>query len=39
VRSGLHAAAVDQWTADIQTLTADGEYLFAPVRFVFVAQR
>jgi len=39
VRSGLDAAAVDQWTADIQSRTADGEYFFATVRFVFVAQK
>ncbi len=39
VKSGIDAAAVDGWIADIQSRTADGEYFFATFRFIFVATR
>lgn len=39
LKSGIEAAAVEQWVADIRSRTADGQYFFAAVRFVFVATR
>jgi arsenite methyltransferase len=39
VRGGVDAAAVDAWVADIRSRTADGEYFFATIRFVFVARK
>ena len=39
LKSGIDAAAVDEWVADIKSRTADGEYFFATCRFVFIATR
>ena len=39
LKSGIDAAAVERWLADIRSRSADGEYFFATVRFVFVATR
>lgn len=36
LRDGLDREAVDRWIADVQSRTADGDYFFAAVRFVFV---
>jgi len=39
LKSGIDAAAVEDWVTDIKSRTADGEYFFATFRFVFVATR
>lgn len=39
LKSGIDAAAVERWVADIRSRTAEGEYFFAAFRFVFVATR
>jgi ubiquinone/menaquinone biosynthesis C-methylase UbiE len=39
LKSGIDAAAVEGWVADLRSRTTDGEYFFAAVRFVFVATR
>jgi ubiquinone/menaquinone biosynthesis C-methylase UbiE len=39
VSSGIDAGQVDRWVADVSSRTADGEYFFAAIRFVFVAVR
>ncbi len=39
VRSGIDKDVVDRWIADVRSRTADGEYFFAAIRFVFVARR
>lgn len=39
LKSGIDAAAVERWVADIRSRTADGEYFFATFRFVFVATK
>jgi arsenite methyltransferase len=39
VKSGIDAATVDGWIADVQSRTADGEYFFATFRFIFIATR
>jgi hypothetical protein len=36
LKSGIDAASVEDWVADIRSRTVDGEYFFAAVRFVFV---
>jgi ubiquinone/menaquinone biosynthesis C-methylase UbiE len=38
-QSGIDAAAIDRWIADIRSRTADGDYFFATFRFVFVAEK
>jgi ubiquinone/menaquinone biosynthesis C-methylase UbiE len=37
LKSGIDAAAVEQWVNGIKSRTTDGEYFFAAFRFVFVA--
>jgi len=39
LKSGIDAAAVENWVADIKSRTATGEYFFAAFRFVFVATK
>lgn len=39
LRSGIDAAAADQWVAEIRSRTAAGDYFFATFRFVFVATK
>lgn len=39
LKSGIDAAVVEQWVADIRSRTGDGDYFFATFRFVFVATR
>lgn len=39
LRSGIDRQDVERWIADVQSRTAEGEYFFAAIRFVFVAVR
>ncbi len=39
LKSGIDAASVERWVADIRSRTGDGAYFFAAFRFVFVATR
>ena len=39
LKSGIDAAAVEHWVADIRSRTAEGEYFFAAFRFVFIATK
>jgi len=39
LKSGIDAASVENWVADIRARSAEGEYFFAAIRFVFVATR
>jgi ubiquinone/menaquinone biosynthesis C-methylase UbiE len=38
-QAGIDPAAAEAWAADIRARSADGEYFFAAIRFVFVAVR
>jgi len=39
IKSGIEAAAVEQWIADIRSRTGEGEYFFAACRFIFVGRK
>jgi arsenite methyltransferase len=39
VRGGIDAAAAERWIADIGARTAEGEYFFAAIRFVFIGTK
>jgi len=39
LKSGIDAAAVEAWIADIRSRSGDGEYFFAACRFIFVGRK
>lgn len=39
LKSGIDAAAVERWVDDIRSRSADGEYFFCAIRFVFVGTK
>jgi ubiquinone/menaquinone biosynthesis C-methylase UbiE len=39
IRSGVDAADVERWIADVRSRTGDGEYFFSTNRFIFIARR
>ena len=39
LRASLEHAPRQRWVDDIRSRTADGEYFFCAIRFVFVATR